>query len=665
MLIKSIRVKNFRSLFEETLYCDSLTALVGPNGAGKSSFLAALELFYSPSPSVVASDFYNNNTGDDIEIALTFADLTSVERKRFKSRMQSDELSVMRVFTLGGGKNSGKLYGFRLGNPAFDATRSLSGRDLTNSYRELREESKFDLPTVRSQAEALAELEKWETAHPESLILGRDDGQFFGFTNVAMGYLGDLTRFLFIPAVRDAGDDASEGRNSAITVLMDLVVRATLSKRQDIADLKRELQERYAVMTDPDSLPELGTLADRITETLQQYYSETSVKINWLPSAEIDLPAPKADLRLVEDKFSIPVTKMGHGLQRAFILSLLQHLVMANAPKEESNSPEPNADEDKPQLNLILGIEEPELYQHPSRQRHFAQVLLNLARGKILGVAARTQIIYATHSPLMVDIERFNQVRRVTRVPGLEGEPKITATIGATWTQIAEKIWIADGSTGPKYSEETLKPRLMTLMTPWMNEGFFADSIVLVEGEDDRAVILGCASLRGYSLEQMGCSVIPCDGKMNMDRPATIFSSLGIPTYLIWDGDNHEYKADQMPARAECIKANRRLLFICGKDGVDWPSCVSENYACFDIDLEKTMREEIGRGLFDALLKEEKARCGIAKDKHALKNPTVIGAIVAKAAAQEKRSPTIESIVDAIIERAKAAAVLSVMPRIA
>jgi ribosomal protein L17 len=92
---------------------------------------------------------------------------------------------------------------------------------------------------------------------------------------------------------------------------------------------------------------------------------------------------------------------------------------------------------------------------------------------------------------------------------------------------------------------------------------------------------------------------------------------------------------------------------------------VSENHAYFEIDLEKTMREEIGRDLFDALLKEEKIRCGIAKDKHALKNPTVICAIVARAAAQEKRSATIESIVDAIVERAKATAVLSAMPRIA
>lgn len=39
MIIKSVRVSNFRALLEETLNCESLTALVGPNGSGKSSFL--------------------------------------------------------------------------------------------------------------------------------------------------------------------------------------------------------------------------------------------------------------------------------------------------------------------------------------------------------------------------------------------------------------------------------------------------------------------------------------------------------------------------------------------------------------------------------------------------------------------------------------------------
>ena len=41
-----MNVQNFRSIRDETLNFDNLTALVGSNGSGKSSLLRALELFH-------------------------------------------------------------------------------------------------------------------------------------------------------------------------------------------------------------------------------------------------------------------------------------------------------------------------------------------------------------------------------------------------------------------------------------------------------------------------------------------------------------------------------------------------------------------------------------------------------------------------------------------
>jgi putative ATP-dependent endonuclease of the OLD family len=75
-------------------------------------------------------------------------------------------------------------------------------------------------------------------------------------------------------------------------------------------------------------------------------------------------------------------------------------------------------------------------------------------------------------------------------------------------------------------------------MTPWMSEGFFADVAVLVEGEDDRAAILGAARVLGKDPESDGIAIIPCGGKTNLDRPAAIFRELGIPVYVVWDSDH-------------------------------------------------------------------------------------------------------------------------------
>jgi predicted ATP-dependent endonuclease of OLD family len=156
-----------------------------------------------------------------------------------------------------------------------------------------------------------------------------------------------------------------------------------------------------------------------------------------------------------------------------------------------------------------LAIEEPELYQHPNRQRHFARILLQLSRGKTPGVAKRTQVVYATHSPLFVDLDRFDQVRLLRKEANGDHLPKQTRVVTTTLERIAELLWEADGKPEQKYTAATLSHRLQALMTPRVNEGFFAGTVVLVEGEDDCAAIMGAASAKTVDLEAEGISVIP------------------------------------------------------------------------------------------------------------------------------------------------------------
>ena len=46
-MIKSITVKNFRSIVEQTIEFDNFTCLVGNNDCGKSNILKALNLFFN------------------------------------------------------------------------------------------------------------------------------------------------------------------------------------------------------------------------------------------------------------------------------------------------------------------------------------------------------------------------------------------------------------------------------------------------------------------------------------------------------------------------------------------------------------------------------------------------------------------------------------------
>lgn len=651
MILESIRVKNFRSILDETLHFENLTALVGSNCAGKSSFLRGLNLFYEPSPRIEIDDFYNRDTTVEIIITITFRDLPPEAQEQFFGYIQGYKLSVERVFVWDDGKVAWKYYGATLQNPAFQKIRDAlaikdRGKSAKDSYEKIQSQLDYSsLPSWTNLGSVLENLKEWEANHPDHCLRIRDDGQFFGYKGVAQGYLGRFTRFLFIPAVRDASDDGSEGRGSVLTELMDLIVRNALSDNDKLQNFKKEIQEQYSEIIDPMSQAELNSLADKMTDTLKSFVPDSvdRVDLKWLPSPEIFIPLPQADVKIIEDGYSSAVSRTGHGLQRAFILTILQHLALAqSATIADQDSGEVKQTKQELSLpDLVLAVEEPELYQHPNRQRHLAKILSQLASGKIPGVARRTQVVYSTHSPLFVGIDRIDQIRLLRKKTHTPGKPKVTEVISTSLDMIAETLWEAEGCPPHYFTGETLLPRLQTTMTPWMNEGFFAEVVVLVEGEDDRAAILGVSTAMGYDFESYGISVIPCGGKNNLDRPTAIFRHLGIPVYLIWDSDNGEknVKPDE----------NHRLLRLMGQPVEDWPCQVHSQFACFKHNLESTLQDEIGIDEFEIYLEECYKEFSINRKNDALKNPAVIAKIIELSQQHGHKSPTIENIVEMVI----------------
>jgi predicted ATP-dependent endonuclease of OLD family len=670
MIIESITIKNFRSILNETISLDTLTALVGPNGAGKSNVLRALALFYSPSPRVDIEDFYNSDTTNEIAISITFSNLTKDAAELFEGYLQDGKLTVERVFKIEGGKPAATYHGASMQNHEFLGIRNGlavkdRGKTAKTEYDAIRTNTAYaSLPAWSNLGAVEPALAKWESVNPGACKRQRDDGRFFGFTEVGRGYLGRFTRFLFIPAVRDASDDAAEGRGSVLTDLMDMVVRSVVANKEAFKKLLEETQQKYEEIMRPENLEELNGLAGLLSKTLQSFVPNASVDLRWLPLDQIKIEMPKADVKLVEDRYATAVHRTGHGLQRAFILTMLQHLAMAQSlsegkPKDVAET-EPTAEqkiESKGTLpNLVLAIEEPELYQHPNRQRHLAKIFLQLASGVTPGVAEKTQVIYATHSPLFVGLDRFNQIRLLRKAENGSVKPRITRVVETTLDKVAEKVWEADGSKGDKYTGATMVSRLHSIITPLVNEGFFADAVVLVEGEDDYSAVTGAARAMNKDLESLGVSIIPVNGKRSMDRPAIIFREFGIPVYLLWDSDGE--KGETAGVCETCGKPldgrpdpcdNHRLLRIVGKPQEDWPEHREAHHCCFKRDLECTLKTEIGETLFEKLLGDCQSEFAIPKRKHAIKAPAVIASIIERAQKEGKTSTTLQRVVDSII----------------
>jgi putative ATP-dependent endonuclease of the OLD family len=441
-----------------------------------------------------------------------------------------------------------------------------------------------------------------------------------------------------------------------------------LEEREEVKKLRESTQINYEKIMNPEKISELNELSTQLTKTLQQYVPNAQIELTWLLKSHIEIPLPSAEVKLLEDGYSSTVDRTGHGLQRVFILTILQHLsvIQIRYAQIKQNVTETTSGFEKGSLkreipDLVLAIEEPELFQHPNRQRHFAKVLLQLANGNLPGVAEKTQIIYCTHSPLFVGIDRINEIRLLKKVENGQGNPKITKVVSTNLDCIAENMCRVYAESPGHFTAENILPRLKSIMTPWMNEGFFADVVVLVEGEDDRAALLGVAHSNDFDLESQGFAVIPCGGKTNIDRPYLIFTQLGIPSYIFWDSDSGRGVTEGLCST--CGKPldkktnpieNHRLLRLVGiTDITDWPNFINESAACFKKDLESTLREELGTDLYESLIKQYQEEFSISEKKNAQKNPVVIMNIIKTARTQGKSSFTLDTILKKIYQLKK------------
>ena len=637
MIIKEVAISNLRCIKDETIKLNELTLLVGANGVGKSSFLTALQLFYVADDTLTEEDFFANNTADEAYIAVTFTNLSIQAKSLFNKYLEGDELTVVRVFKWNNGHTTATYHGSKLQIPEFSLIRTAtSAADKKTAYLAVKADARFSgLPVWTNQTAGLEALENLELAHPELCERQRDDGQFFGYKSVSVGYLGRFTKFILVPAVRNAALDAEEGKNSLFGQLIDLVIRSNTAGTTELLELTKEMKARYEEIIDTTKTAELKKIEQDLSRELATYVVASDVKLSWDEMPNLQLPPPKAIAKVGEEGHTSSIERKGHGLQRAFIMTLLQYLESTQRRKK-AESIEDGEDIETP--SLVLGIEEPELYQHPDRQRHFFKVLSSLAKIDESPQVSSTQVIYTTHSPYFVGLNHFDDIRLIRKkVVDTIPEAYITSV---TLDNIAAELALLVGGDPTQFTGDSLRIRLQTLMTPWMNEGFFAREVVLVEGESDRAAILATATLLGKDLESMGITIIPCMGKANIDRPTLVFRNFGIPTYILWDSDNGGAEPKK--------ELNRRLLKLVSKAEEDYPAIIDSTFACFPKDLETTLEEELTKGIFDQVISSLQTKYEVNK-KDVLKNPLIMSELLSEADSKGKRSGTLVLIVENIL----------------
>lgn len=639
MKIKSIRIQNFRSFEDQTILLNRYSCLVGPNGAGKSSVLAALNVFFrdqSGAPTdinkLTDEDFFTRNTADPVRITVTFDDLSQAAQTELSAYVRQNELvvSAEAVFDTNTGVALVRHFGQRLGMAAFrqffdaDKTGAKAG-ELAPIFDTLRQQFP-DLPNARSKDDKADALRVYEAAHPEQCILIPSEDNFYGVNST--GKLASYVQWIYVPAVKDAGEEGQEGKNTALGKLIARAVRTRTNFEAELEALKTQTLASYRELLERNQAS-LEVISESLQRRLESWaHPNVRLGMAWLsdPNKSVVLQQPVAGIKTGEGDFLGSLSRMGHGLQRSYLLALLQEL----AGSEAADAP-----------TLILGCEEPELYQHPPQARHLADVFAELA-------TANNQILVTTHAPLFVSGDGFENTRLVRRP-----NPNAGTTVRAlTFPNLCTRIRAALGEDQHRRIEG-LVAKIHQALQPGIAEMFFARVPVLVEGLEDVSYITSELHLANLWSEfrRLGCHLIPVNGKDKLIQPLAIAVELGVPVFVVFDADGDTARPDH---RIKHERDNRALVSLLGATHNPFPATniFAANHAVWTTNLTRVVKEEFGEN-YDRVTNA--VRVSYAQEGGLEKNDLFIAEWLAASRSDGLASATLAQLCQSILTFARAA----------
>lgn len=606
MKIKSVKIKNFRTLKDVTITFESVTTFIGPNGAGKSTVLRALDWFFNGKPgSLTEKDCSFGADTENIEVQVTFSDLTDKDREalgKYAPEGATTFTAWKRRAPDGSEILSANAKSFACFNAIKAAGTAAEKRELYSSLRSEKQE--WDLPSASTATAIEQAMTAWEAAHTDLLTDAPEALQtnFFGFNSG--GKMSGLFDFVLVTADLRASEESTDGKSSIIgRVLERSVDRAAAD--EEIAKIVEESRALQQKVYEDKFKSQLEIMTTKLNAVVNSYSPGRAVAVS---PANIELKAPKTtfEVAVLDGSTQTSVERQGHGFQRTLLISALQLLAQSGAASEVGV--------------ICLAIEEPELFQHPIQAQTFAKVLRSLAED----TGKRIQVTYATHSPYFLEARYFNQVRRLTRSAE---ETPVVSIHSATVEHVKEKL---DGIV----SAETVERQLDGIIASQLSVALFAHRALLVEGTTEASVFhgIGDKSAPG-ALEAAGIAIVPVGGKTSIPLAHAILTSIGIPSYALFDADaGCEARAKEKGKKQEKIdeernnnaKQNRAILRYFGLEEVDFPpAIVSDQVANFEDHLEEFLITNWPE--WDTACKEVEAAAGIdlAKNQLAYRTATL------------------------------------------
>ncbi len=648
MKLTHLHIQNFRSCRDITLELTGMHALVGANNAGKSSVLRALDFLFNPSTkSLNEESFWNKDTSLEIRVEAIFSCLTDNEKEALGAYLKPDgTFHMARSAKLGvkGGESEsesekddekiaiGQHYKKPMPEPEWLQEPSINGKNITEWWKNKEQliVNGISFADLWSGINKKPSVEEWKekakefvSAHADKIPMKDawiDNPK--GYANVLKG---TLPFFILVPAVRDVTEESKGTKSSPFGKLLNTILdTVTQEKKEKIDGLLGEVAKQMNRGGGDERVPIIAETEKQLNKLLSDFFTGCNLEIEFeTPTLEVLLSTPKL---FVDDGFRNAAENKGHGLQRAVIFTILRRYAEYMTSSTDGKK-----------RNLILAVEEPELYMHPQAQRTIRRVFRKIAEGG-------DQVFFSTHSSLLVDVAYFDEIIRMeSRFENDNGKRTI---VSMAW-QLPMARMIGDiearfPNLKGKVKPESMRDLYSHVYNPRRNEGFFASKIILVEGlTEEYSLPIYADVLPNCAFDPQGISVVECGGKGSIDRLFRIFNELHIPCYMLFDYDSGN-------SDMKIINKSKELLALAGEQhDVPQSLFVADCIACFFQKWETDLKDEIPDA--DTLAEEARKELGLSDDSG---KPLIARYIARKLT--ERNPPVVPPSLKRIIEKAVA-----------
>ena len=571
MNLTRLSITNYRALREVAIPLSHFGCLIGENNSGKSSFLEALALFFSGTK-LAASAFFDESR--PIRIAVTFegigeanlARLADEHRTRVAGIVEDGRLVLVRTYDTAG--KSSLLYNtltpndarFSAGNIATLVKNQRQGQSFVNRVVQAFPELKDVVDTDMAQDAVKQKIQKLADSLPNDQKITAGQPLPMGIDKSIAPMLPDP---IYIPAVKDLADDIKTTESTPFGKILAILLQAVEPKLPDAQGLFEELNSKLNRIQQPD-----GTVVDErldevklIESTVEKYVHESFADV----ALRITIPPPElktvfSSARIyANDGVDGLIDSKGDGLRRAIVFSILRSYVELKAkltpvvmPVEEpARAAEPAQPHVEPApAEYLLLFEEPELFLHPKAQHILFDALRVFAK--------EHHVLVTTHSPMFFSpaaTETFVKLRKVSNA----------AIAPRPFTE----VHLVD------LSDMTAKDQFQIICFENNNAAFFADTVVLVEGDSDYLLMPHIARTLDPSWDVAKVPVVfaRITGKGNICRYRAFFTKFGVRVPVIADldllvnGFHHIAPSDAVKTARDNLLAKLDELIVTDANG--------------------------------------------------------------------------------------------------